>query len=110
MYLSYRGYKVANIPFVKGIPLPENLFHIRGKLIIGLTINADRLVEIRRNRLISMNDNYNSTYAEKLEVMKELIEAKRIFSSYNWPIIDVTNKSVEEIAATIVNFYKKLIL
>jgi regulator of PEP synthase PpsR (kinase-PPPase family) len=105
VYLSHKGYKVANIPFVNNINLPENLNKITNRLIIGLTINPERLIEIRRNRLVT-NQNYdNQIYADLDEVLNEINEAKKFFMKNNWPVIDVTNRSVEEIAAIIIKEY-----
>ncbi|AHX11269.1 kinase/pyrophosphorylase family protein [Neorickettsia helminthoeca str. Oregon] len=102
VYLSYRGYKVANIPFVNNIPLPESLIKLKHVLVIGLTINPDRLIEIRKQRLSLSQNHDNPVYAGREQILDELTNAKRVFMQNNWPIIDVTHRSVEEIAATII--------
>ncbi|GFZ78224.1 putative pyruvate, phosphate dikinase regulatory protein [Rickettsiales bacterium] len=108
IYLAYRGYKVANIPFVHKIDLPESLFKVKDKLIVGLTINPERLIQIRRNRLLSINENNETVYINQDSVNEELSAAKKTFLRNNWPTIDVTKRSVEEIAATIIrHFHKK---
>lgn len=105
VYLSHKGYKVANIPFVRNINLPDALTKLTNRLIVGLTINPERLIEIRKNRLVT-NQNYdNQVYADLDEILQEINEAKRFFMRNNWPIIDVTNRSVEEIAASIIKEY-----
>lgn len=105
VYLSYRGYKVANIPFVSNIPMPENLIKFEDKLIVGLTINPDRLTEIRKNRLVTTQNYDNTIYADRDEVLGEINQARRFFAENNWPVIDVTNRSVEEIASAIMQEY-----
>ncbi len=106
VYLANRGFKVANIPFVQGTKLPENIFDLRDILIVGLTINTDRLVSIRKNRMLSLTENSVSGYTDEDIVEDEVIEAKRLFQKNKWPIIDVTKRSVEETAATIIKFYE----
>jgi len=107
IYLSYRGYKTANIPFVAGCELPPNLFTLSNTLIVGLVINPEILVEIRRNRLISLEVNTDNNYVDMQQVKAEILESKKIFTKHGWPVIDVTRRSVEEIAATIIHFYQK---
>lgn len=105
VYLSHRGYKVANIPFVNGIPLPSNLSELEHVLIVGLIINPDRLVEIRKERL-SVSQNYgNAVYTNIEQILEELTNARRTFIKNNWPVIDVTHRSVEEIATVIMKEY-----
>lgn len=107
VYLAYRGYRAANIPFVLNCPLPENLYSLTKPLIVGLTISAERLTEIRKNRLISIANQDNLIYADELTIKHELQEARKLFNQNNWPIIDVTCKSVEEVAATIISHYNQ---
>lgn len=102
MYLAYRGFRTANVPYVKGVPLPENLTKIDGPMIIGLTVSPDRLVQIRKNRLLSLNEQEETDYVDIDEVKKEIAEAKRFYLKHQWPIIDVTRRSVEETAANII--------
>ena len=106
VYLSHKGYKTANIPFVNGIPLPETLKKMTNKLIVGLIINPDRLIEIRRNRLIMSQDYGNKNYATMDEILSEIRISRRTFTQNKWPIIDVTNRSVEEIAAVVIKNYQ----
>lgn len=108
VYLSHKGYKTANIPFVSNIPLPDNLAKMTNKLIIGLIINPDRLMEIRKNRLIISQDYGNKSYASRSEVLNEIKASRRIFMQNNWQIIDVTNRSIEETAAIIIKSYQLL--
>lgn len=102
IYLANRGIKAANIPVVKGCPLPEQLFTIREPLIVGLVTSPDRLVQIREARLKAMNEERGSSYADLDAVREELIHARRLFTEHGWPVIDVTRRSIEETAAAII--------
>jgi regulator of PEP synthase PpsR (kinase-PPPase family) len=106
-YLANRGYKVANIPLVAGIPIPEELDDLKHPLIVGLTINPDRLVEIRRNRLLTLHDKNESDYIDMEAIKAELAHARRLFTQRGWPVIDVTRRSIEETAAAILNVYNR---
>lgn len=105
LYLANRGIKAANIPFVPDIELPEVLDQIEGPLIIGLTNDAKRLVEIRRARLSSLQHDTETSYVDPEHVKEELVSARRYFSRRNWPVIDVTRRSIEETATAIVALY-----
>ncbi|QKX02433.1 pyruvate, water dikinase regulatory protein [Wolbachia endosymbiont of Dirofilaria (Dirofilaria) immitis] len=108
MYLAYRGYRVANIPFVNEVPFHVDLTKLENKLTIGLTIDVSRLVEIRKNRLTSINNKDNNIYADPKKVEKEIQKAEKLFKQNNWPIIDVTQKSIEEVSATIIQHFNKM--
>lgn len=103
IYLANRGVKAANIPVVKGCPLPPELFTVSKPLIVGLVTNAERLVEIRRNRLRTMHEERETSYADLDAVKDEILYARRMFNEHGWPIIDVTRRSIEETAAAILN-------
>ncbi len=102
IYLANRGYKVANIPLVPEAPPPPNLFSLRHPLIVGLTTNPDRLIQIRRNRLLALNQAPETDYVDLEAVNAELAFARRIFADNGWPVIDVTRRSIEETAFAIV--------
>lgn len=105
MYLANRGIRAANIPLIKG-QLPQVDFSsLTGPLIIGLTANPEHLVQIRRNRLLSYEDLPEGDYVELGQVREEVTEARRLFARHNWPVIDVTRRSIEETAAAILNLY-----
>ncbi|MFV0949205.1 pyruvate, water dikinase regulatory protein [Wolbachia endosymbiont of Nasonia giraulti] len=108
MYLAYRGYKVANVPFVSEIPFYVDLAKLKNKLTIGVTIDVRRLIEIRKNRLTSINNEGNDIYADPRKVEKEIKEAEEFFKQNNWPIIDVTQRSIEEVSATIIQYFNKM--
>jgi len=103
IYLANRGYKVANIPFILNKDIPTKLIESSRKTcVIGLVCDASRLSDVRRNRIHSMNENRPSEYTNEKEILSELENSKKLFKKYNWPIIDVTRKSVEETAASII--------
>lgn len=103
IYLANRGLKAANIPIVPNIPLPQTLPGLSKPLIIGLTTNPDRLVQVRRNRLLSLNEKHETTYTDMDMVVEEVRYARRLYAQNNWPVIDVTRRSIEETAAAIMN-------
>ncbi len=101
IYLANRGYKVANIPLVIESPPPAELFNLRHPLVVGLTTAPRRLIEIRRNRLLSLNETVETSYVDEDEVSRELAFARRMFADNGWPVIDVTRRSIEETAAAV---------
>ncbi len=102
IYLANRGYKTANIPIVVESPPPKILYGLKNPLIVGLTTSADRLIQVRRNRLLSLNQQPDTSYVEEEAVMRELAFARRMFADNGWPVIDVTRRSIEETAAAII--------
>jgi len=102
IYLANRGYKVANIPLVIESPPPPSLFTLTHPMVVGLTTAPRRLVEIRRNRLLSLNEKTETAYVDEERVEQEVAFARRIFSDNGWPVIDVTRRSIEETAAAII--------
>jgi regulator of PEP synthase PpsR (kinase-PPPase family) len=103
IYLANRGYKVANIPLVIESPPPPALYELRHPLVVGLTTSVDRLVAVRRNRLLSLNQAPETDYVDQDAVSREVAFARRIFADRGWPVIDVTRRSIEETAAAIIN-------
>ena len=103
IYLANRGYKVANIPLIPNKNIPSQLTEGSKKTcVIGLVCDATRLLDVRRNRIQSMHEDRPGNYTSEKEILIELENSKKLFKKYNWPIIDVTRKSVEEIAASII--------
>jgi regulator of PEP synthase PpsR (kinase-PPPase family) len=102
IYLANRGYKVANIPLVVESPPPPSLFNLRHPLIVGLTTAPERLVQIRRNRLLTLNERTQTSYIDSERVASEVQFARRLFADNGWPVIDVTRRSIEETAAAII--------
>lgn len=107
IYLANRGLKTANVPFVPEVPLPKQLGQLSGPLILGLTVHPARLIQIRRNRLLMLKEENETAYVDIERVEREVREARRFFLSKNWPIIDVTRRSIEETAAAIVQVYER---
>jgi regulator of PEP synthase PpsR (kinase-PPPase family) len=102
IYLANRGYKTANIPIVVESPPPRMLFELKHPLIVGLTTSADRLIQVRRNRLLSLNQAPETAYVDQEAVTREVAYARRMFADNGWPVIDVTRRSIEETAAAII--------
>ncbi len=103
IYLAHRGVRAANVPLVPGRPPPEKLLNLKGALVVGLTVSPDRLIQIRRNRLLSLKENRESTYIDTDAVRDEIVHARRLYERQGWPVIDVTRRSVEETAAAVMN-------
>ena len=109
IYLANRGYKVANIPIVVESPPPSALFGLKHPLVVGLTTAAERLVQVRRNRLLSLNQAPETAYVDSDRVNSEVQYARRMFADNDWPVIDVTRRSIEETAAAIINLYNEFL-
>ncbi len=107
IYLANRGYKVANIPIVVESPPPTALFGLKHPVVVGLTTAPDRLIAVRRNRLLSLNQTPETAYVDEDRVNGELAFARRMFADNGWPVIDVTRRSIEEAAAAIINLYNE---
>jgi regulator of PEP synthase PpsR (kinase-PPPase family) len=107
IYLANRGYKVANIPIVVESPPPSALFGLRRPLVVGLTTAPERLVQVRRNRLLSLNQTPDTSYVDSDRVNREVQYARRMFADNGWPMIDVTRRSIEETAAAIIKLYNE---
>jgi len=103
IYLAHRGVKAANIPLVRGAMEPVGIEKLKKPLVVGLTASPERIVQIRRNRLLSLNEDRDTEYVDDTTVKDEIITAKRLYARHGWPTIDVTRRSVEETAAKILN-------
>ena len=103
IYLAHRGIRAANVPLVPGAEPPAALFKLKRAVVVGLTVSPDRLIQIRRNRLLNLREERESSYIDIEAVRAEIVRARRMFESYGWPVIDVTRRSVEETAAAIIN-------
>jgi len=102
IYLANRGYKTANIPLVIESPPPDLLFRLQRPMVVGLVTNVERLIAIRRNRLLSLNQAPDTDYVDQEKVAAELAFARRMFANNDWPVIDMTRRSIEEAAAAII--------
>ncbi|MFN3749682.1 MAG: pyruvate, water dikinase regulatory protein, partial [Sphingorhabdus sp.] len=107
IYLANRGYKTANIPLVPESPPPAALYTLKHPMVVGLVTSADRLVQVRRNRLLSLNQAPDTDYVAEDKVKAEIAFARRIFADNGWPVIDVTRRSIEESAAAIINLFNE---
>jgi [pyruvate, water dikinase]-phosphate phosphotransferase / [pyruvate, water dikinase] kinase len=105
IYLAHRGVRAANVPLVPDRPIPEKLLNLKNALIVGLTVSPDRLIQIRRNRLLSLKEDRASSYTDTDAVRDEIVQARRLYERQGWPVIDVTRRSVEETAAAVLNLF-----
>ena len=107
IFLANKGFKTSNIPLINENSLPEILReNPKTSCVIGLNTEPDRLVEIRKNRMNSLKENKNKLYTDLEQIKKEVDMARNTFKKYKWPSIDVTRKSVEETAASIIKIYE----
>jgi len=107
IYLANRGYRVANIPIVVESPPPTSLFAVRRPMVVGLTTSPERLIQVRRNRLLSLNQAPETSYVDNEHVTREVQFARRMFADNGWPVIDVSRRSIEETAAAVINLYNE---
>jgi regulator of PEP synthase PpsR (kinase-PPPase family) len=101
IYLAQRGYKVTNVPLVPSIPLPEALTKPHSAFVVCLIASPDRIAEIRRHRAMMLADRNLEEYVDRDRITAEIAYSRRICAKHRWPVIDVTRRSVEESAATI---------
>jgi regulator of PEP synthase PpsR (kinase-PPPase family) len=106
IYLANKGFKTSNIPLVNEMEIPLDIINSKSLCIVGLSTEAERLFDIRRNRLNSLRENEASEYTDLEKIKLEVEKSKKIFKRNSWPIIDVTRKSVEETAASIIKIYE----
>ena len=107
IYLANKGFKTSNIPLVSENSIPESLKqNPKMACVVGLTTEAERLVDIRKNRMMTLKERENTSYTDIQKIKEEVEEAKKTFTKYKWPTIDVTRKSVEETAASIIKIHE----
>jgi regulator of PEP synthase PpsR (kinase-PPPase family) len=106
IYLANRGIKTANIPLVPMIPLPASVFTLKNPLVVGLLASPERIVQIRQNRLLTLNAEIETPYIDKVSVAEEVAQSRRLFAQQGWPTIDVTRRSIEETAAAIIDLLR----
>lgn len=102
IYLAHRGVRAANVPLIPGQGAPPALLAAE-KPVVALIASPERLISIRRNRLLALNQDSETAYTDQEAVRAEIIAARRLFERQGWPVIDVTRRSVEETAAQIIN-------
>lgn len=108
IYLANRGIRTANVPLVPGIPVPEQLETLTRPLVVSLHATPERLIQIRQNRLLSMGAESGSgsdTYTDRQSVTEEVAFARKLSAKHDWPLLDVTRRSIEETAAAIMKLY-----
>lgn len=103
VYLAMRGVRVANVPLVPGMPLPRELIMLTKPLVVGLWASPERLVQVRRNRLNTLGEVRDTSYADLDSVRAEVTTTRKLFEAQDWPTIDVSRRSVEETAAAVLN-------
>ncbi|KPF42956.1 pyruvate, water dikinase regulatory protein [Rhizobium sp. AAP43] len=109
IYLAYRGIKTANLPIVPGVPLPEGLLRATRPLVVGLIASSDRISQVRENRILGATSGYDHRdYLDRATITEELKYMRSLCAKNNWPLIDVTRRSIEETAAAIVALRTKL--
>jgi hypothetical protein len=107
LYLGNRGIKAANVPFVPGVQLPHDLLEAKRPLIVGLTNDPERLIQLRRNRLSTLHHNDDTDYTDLEAVRQEVREARRVFAERHWHVIDVSRRSIEETATAIIGMLER---
>ena len=107
IYLANKGFKTSNIPLINESSIPKSLKqNPKMACVVGLTTEAERLVDIRKNRMITLKERENTSYTDIQKIKEEVEEAKKTFIKFKWPTIDVTRKSVEETAASIIKIHE----
>ncbi len=107
IYLANKGFKTSNIPLINEHSIPQSLKkNPKMACVVGLTTEAERLVDIRKNRMMTLKEKENTSYTDIQKIKEEVDNAKKTFAKYNWPTIDVTRKSVEETAASIIKIHE----
>ncbi|MDC3120743.1 kinase/pyrophosphorylase [Candidatus Pelagibacter sp.] len=107
IYLANKGFKTSNIPLVNENSLPEKLKkNPQFTCVVGLSTEPERLADLRKNRMNSLKESDNTNYTNLDDIKDEVIKAKKTFKKYKWPVIDVTRKSVEETAASIIKIHE----
>ena len=102
IYLAQRGYKTANVPIVPSLPFPESLAENHSAFVVCLVASADRISEVRRNRALILADRNLDDYVDRSRIAAEIAYSRRLCAKNGWPVIDVTRRSIEETAATII--------
>ncbi len=102
IYLANRGVKTANVPMVPGVPLPANVEQLQRPLVVGLFATPERIVQIRQNRLLGLKvERDDDQYIDRQAVAEEVAASRRLCAKHNWPLIDVSRRSIEETAAAV---------
>ncbi|WP_458758896.1 pyruvate, water dikinase regulatory protein [Afipia sp. TerB] len=105
IYLANRGVRTANVPLVPGIPIPHQLETLKKPLVVSLHATPERLIQVRQNRLLGIGRIGDDTYIDRQAVAEEVAFARRLSVKYDWALLDVTRRSIEETAAAIMKLY-----
>ncbi|MEM9207343.1 MAG: pyruvate, water dikinase regulatory protein [Pseudomonadota bacterium] len=105
IYLANRGFRTANLPLVPSVPLPDALFRLNGPLIVGLVASAERIRQVRENRLSQLAPGESTSYTDRVAVTEEVAWSKKLLQRHGWPMIDVTRRSIEETAAAVISIH-----
>jgi regulator of PEP synthase PpsR (kinase-PPPase family) len=106
IYLANRGFKTANVPLVPGVPLPSKLEHQTKAFVVGLVASAERIAQVRHNRVMEHAHTHLDDYVDREAIAAEVAETRQLCARRGWPIIDVTRRSIEETAAAILRLYQ----
>ena len=105
IYLANRGFKTANVPLVPSVPLPPQLEVPTNAFVVGLVASAERIAQVRQNRVIEHAHNHLDDYVDREAIASEIAQTRALCARHGWPIIDVTRRSIEETAAAIIRLY-----
>ena len=105
IYLANRGVRTANVPLVPGIPIPHQLETLKKPLVVSLHATPERLIQVRQNRLLGIGRTGDDTYIDRQSVAEEVAFARRLSAKFDWALLDVTRRSIEETAAAIMKLY-----
>ena len=108
IYLAQRGYKTANVPIVPSLPFPEQLAAPHSAFVVCLIASPERIADVRRNRALLMADRDLDDYVDRASIAAEIAYSRKLCAKHGWPIIDVTRRSIEETAATIIRLMQDL--
>jgi regulator of PEP synthase PpsR (kinase-PPPase family) len=103
IYLANKGIKTANVPLVPGVDPSSHLLSVSRPLVVGLVASPERIAQIRRSRLLTLNEQSETDYVNRELITLELIEMRKLCARQHWPLIDVTRRSIEETAAAVLN-------
>jgi hypothetical protein len=106
IYLANRGFKTANVPLIPGVPLPPKLESRTKAFVVGLVASAERIAQVRHNRVIEHAHTHLDEYVDREAIAAEVAETRQLCARRGWPIIDVTRRSIEETAAAILRLYQ----
>ena len=105
IYLANRGFKTANVPLVPGVPFPPQLRASTRAFVVGLVASAERIAQVRHNRVIEHAQTHVDNYVDREAIAAEIAQTRQLCARHGWPIIDVTRRSIEETAAAIIRLY-----